>query len=126
MIKIITTKGSTDKNPTVNWIFPESDINEFAELKNVDLGDMPLLHTNDSHFDLVVSNNSDLAQLGSLSYRSKVGPIMKKVEDEEIEESEDEEVEENIGDLKSCSKSIIDAKKTREGQRKNIKNVNKS
>ena len=54
-IKIITTKGRNDKNPTVNWIYPEEKMKPFAVLKNVKLNDLVLLHQNDIHFDLVVS-----------------------------------------------------------------------
>ena len=34
-IKIITSKGISDKNPSVNWIFPDKEMERFAELKNV-------------------------------------------------------------------------------------------
>ena len=37
-IKVITTRGSTDENPTVNWIYPDKQMEKFAELKNVDFG----------------------------------------------------------------------------------------
>ena len=56
-----------DDKPTVNWVYPEAKMAEYAELKNVDLGEMVLLHKNDSHFNLVVSGDSDLATLGSWS-----------------------------------------------------------
>ena len=42
-IKIITTKGKDDKNPTVYWISPDSKLKDFAELKDVDIGKMVLL-----------------------------------------------------------------------------------
>ena len=31
-IKIITTKGHIDKNPTVNWIVPDESMKEFAKM----------------------------------------------------------------------------------------------
>ena len=52
-------------------------------LKNVDIGDMVLLHTKDVHFDLVVSKDSNLATMGSLSYRHNIGPMLPKQSHEE-------------------------------------------
>ena len=75
-IKIITTKGTEDTNPIVTWIYPDEELKEYAELKNVEIDDMVLLHENDMHFNLIVSKNSELATLGSLSYRSNIGPLM--------------------------------------------------
>ena len=60
-IKVVTTKGANDENPTTNWIHPDPKLLKFAELKNVDIETMVLLHNNDSHFNLVVSNQSELA-----------------------------------------------------------------
>ena len=78
-IKIITTKGSTDENPTTNWIYPDPKLKPFAELNNVDINDMVLLHDNDSHFNLIISSDSDLAKFGSLSNRFNVGPFEEEV-----------------------------------------------
>ena len=80
-IKIISTKGSNDKEPTVYWVYPDSKLEDFAELKNVDLVDITILHQEDIHFDLVVAGDSDLATLGSLSYRFNIGPMTKELED---------------------------------------------
>ena len=65
-----------DKNPTVNRIHPDEKMKEFAELKNVELDEMVLLHQTDNHFNLIVSKDSDLAKYGSLSYRFNVGPTV--------------------------------------------------
>ena len=59
-IKIITI-GRSNNIPTVNWIYPEEKMAEFAILKNVDMGVMVLLHDNDNHFDLVISSDHELA-----------------------------------------------------------------
>ena len=64
-IKIITTKGEKDDKPTVNLIHPDLNMAKFAELRGVDLGEMVLLHEDESHFNLVVGGESDLASLGS-------------------------------------------------------------
>ena len=81
-IKVITTKGKNDKNPIVNWIFPEESLKVFSDFTKADINDMTLLHENDIHFNLVISKNSDLAKLGSLSYRFNVGPLLKRNEEE--------------------------------------------
>ena len=63
-IKIITTKGKDDKNPTVNWIFPDENMKAFSDFGRAEMNDMILLHENDNHFNLVISKNSDLAKMG--------------------------------------------------------------
>ena len=118
-IKIITTKGPSDTNPTVNYVTYEKDMAEFAEIKNVDLGEMVLLHQNESHFDLIVSGNCDLAKLGSLSHRFGVVPLF-----EIGEETNDDE---DIGDEEDCEKkdeeSLVDVdnlkKKLKQSQERN-------
>ena len=50
-----------DTNPSVNWIYPNKDLEKFAKLKGVELGDMILVHKIDIHFNLDVSKYSDLA-----------------------------------------------------------------
>ena len=74
-IKIITTKGLDDKNPTVNWVKPDKSLEEYAEIKNVEIREMTLLHENDSHFNLVVAKSSNLATMGSLSHRFNMIPF---------------------------------------------------
>ena len=66
-IKVNTTKGPTDKNPVINWIYPNKEMVQFAELKGVEIEDIVLLHEFDNHFDLVVSGSSDLVKFGGLS-----------------------------------------------------------
>ena len=77
-IKNITTKGTSDETPSENWIYPDKDLKEFAELKDVKIDDMIIIHQNDVHFDLVVDKNSDLATMGSLSYRLNIPPFVEE------------------------------------------------
>ena len=72
-IKVVTTNR---EKPTVNWIYPDKNLAEYAELKDVEISDMILLHEDENHFDLVVSRNSKLATQGSLSYRHNIGPTI--------------------------------------------------
>ena len=65
-IKIITSKGATDKNPIVNRIEPDEEIKDHADLKHVELNEMVLFHKNDMHFNLIVSDKDDLVSKGSL------------------------------------------------------------
>ena len=67
-IKVITINRH-DQTPTINWIYPDEDLKDVAELKNVELKDMVLLHEEESHYNLVISKNCDLALLGSISSR---------------------------------------------------------
>ena len=76
-IKIITSRGENDEKPTVNWIYPDKDLEEEAELRNVEIKDMVLFHENDLHFNLVVAKDSDLATMGSISYRQNIGAMVR-------------------------------------------------
>ena len=38
------------------------------------MGELVLFHENDNHFNLIISRDSDLATLGSLSHRFRIGP----------------------------------------------------
>ena len=75
-IKVVTSKGIKDENPTVTWIYPEASLKEFAELKDVAIEFMVLFNEDNCHYNLVVNKNSDLAVLGSLSYRFNIGPLV--------------------------------------------------
>ena len=102
-------------NPTVNWFHPDKDFKQFAELKNVEQNDMVLLHEDDSHYNLIVSKESDLAKQGSLSYRFNVGPLMvneeDKVTDTSDDKQEDEEETLSLTELKKELKKSKDEKK---------------
>lgn len=115
-IKVITVKGCNDVDPTVNWIYPDVEMKEFAELKNVELDTMVLLHEDDSHFNLIISGKSDLAQLGSLSYRFNVGPTIKDGDsvDDNIEDEEDfSSTNETVDvDIKTLKKELKETKKS--------------
>ena len=92
-IKIVTSKGKHDKNPTENWIKPDPDMRDVAELKDVDLETMVLYHENDCHFDLVIDKYSELAVKGSISTRLNDGVCVtadnKVVNDEKENKSKD-------------------------------------
>ena len=76
-IKIITTKGENDKHPSENWIYPDEEMREFAELKDVEIDDIVLLHENDMHYNLIIAEDNELATVGSLSYMTNIVPLMK-------------------------------------------------
>ena len=107
-IKVITSRGINDEDPTANWIYPEETLKQFAELKDVDLKDMVLFHENDCHFNLVINKNDDLAKFGSLSNRLNVVPTFnasdKNDEDKKIEEYEKVNIE--ASDHESCKKEL--------------------
>ena len=83
-IKIITTKGENDTNPIINWIYPDPNLKQFAEL-NIEMEDMVLLHQDDHHFNLIISGDSDLAKLGSLSNRANGVKDIGEVNDKDLE-----------------------------------------
>ena len=120
-IKIISTKGPSDDNPTINRISPDKDMNKFAELQNVEIEEMVLFHERDQHFDLVVSGTGDLARYGNLSDRSSIDV---QNGDKVVQENEDllKEIE-NLKDKNKmyekqyleCEKAL--RKKTEEAER---------
>ena len=61
-IRTISTKGPDDKNPTLNILTPHPELQEFCILPAGKVPNMTLLHSNNSHFDLVISRHSRLAQ----------------------------------------------------------------
>ena len=69
---------------------------------------MVLFHENDNHFNLIVSEESDLATLGSLSYRFNVGPIL--TIDDTIEE-EDEYEGETVLKSQNDGSKLLDLQK---------------
>ena len=83
-IKIITVKRLEGRAPTVNWIYPDEQLAEHAELKNVDLGPLVLVHTDDYHFDLVVSKDSIIAQPDSGDLKDNVFTTEEENKDKEI------------------------------------------
>ena len=110
-IKIITSKSDNDQKPTENWIFPDKEMKQFAELKDVELKDMILFHKNDSHFDLIIDKNDDLATMGSLSHRFNVGPLLEDKEaieedepmiEQEQPKTEDSDYKKYKNELKKC------------------------
>ena len=77
-IKVITTKGENDRNPSVNWIIPDEEMKEFAELKNIEIDDIVLLHETDVHYNLIVAGDSELAKVGSLSFMTNFAPLVEQ------------------------------------------------
>ena len=98
-IKIISTKGPSDENPVINWIYPNKEMNRFAELQDVDIEEMVLFHEYDQHFDLVVSGTGDLARYDNLSDR-----IIDEVQDENKDGIKKEDLLKEIENLKNRSK----------------------
>ena len=116
-IKIITTKGPKDENPTVNWILPDEDMKDHADLKHVELNEMVLYHENDLHFNLIVSEGDDLVTKGSLSFRSNLGPFMKNVDKTELVVNN---IEANNDDIVNEEASVINENKNLKDQLKKL------
>ena len=72
---------------------------------------MVLLHQNDIHFDLVVSRESDLGKMGSLSYRFNVGPSYQNVANEK---------DENVKQTSTCSADKMDVHNSDGGNKDSI------
>ena len=53
-IKIITIKGKDDPKPTIKKVGPNPELQEFSILPAGIVPDMTLLHSQDSHYDLIV------------------------------------------------------------------------
>ena len=123
-IKIITSKGLEDSNPNVNWIYPEKTMEGFAELKDVQIGEMVLYHEDDCHFNLIVSKNSDLALMGSLSYRFNIGPMVAD-DDEDTDGIAEEKAEEDDSDVAGNQNIDVRIKNLQKELKKSQENQNK-
>ena len=70
-IKIVTIKGPTDENPTINVIEP---MNEDPKSRRSTIGivpDMTILHEDDVHYNLIVPKDHFLAKYGGLDIQRK-------------------------------------------------------
>ena len=105
-IKVITTRGETDNNPTVNWIFPDEEMVEYADIKNVVESEIVLIHENESHFDLIVAEDSTLATKGSLSFRTNLGPFIEKNEVKEAKIIENDSKKDNNQSMEKEIKNL--------------------
>ena len=89
---------------------PHAELKKFAELRDVKLDDMVLIHENDIHYNLIVSKNSDLADLGSLSVR------------EDILENDVQTNIKELNDEEPCETEVIKQLKKIKESKKNIEN----
>ena len=91
-IKIITTKGDQDQNPTVNWVGPDPDMKAYKMLPEGAVPDMTLMHYENQHYNLVISKDCDLAKYGTLSQ------WLDNMEEtkEETEEDEEQSIESKL------------------------------
>ena len=115
-IKVIKTKGESDENPFVAWFEPDIEMKAFAELENVKIDEIVLLNENESHFNLIISENNELAITGSLSFMSNIGPLLETNELEKTKSYAEavgngSNVEESSGDTKSPTLSDIECLK---------------
>ena len=62
-IKIITVTHTEDNNPSVINIEPDPDFLAMSEMVPWKISDMILLHTKDTHFDLIVPNKMKILKL---------------------------------------------------------------
>ena len=90
-IKVITTRGDNDNNPTVNWIGPDPEMKAFQILPEGTVPDMTLIHYDEVHYNLVISKDSDLAKVGTLSQWFNETDADIKVSDDEVKEKDAEE-----------------------------------
>ena len=66
-IKIITTKGENDQNPSVNFIGLDPGLKEHQLLPEGVVPEMVLLHYDQTHYNLIISKDSPLAMQGTLT-----------------------------------------------------------
>ena len=132
-IRIITTKGAADQSPTVNFIGPDPDLNAYKMIPEGVVPEMTLLHYDEQHYNLVISQDSDLANFGSLSERISEDEGRKNEEDTSSEtedissETEDISFKENdinestVNELKAITHKYRESQKTIENLRRKIK-----
>ena len=65
-IKTITTKGDNDDYPTVNYIGPDEQLNDYKMLRAGIVPEMTLIHYENLHYNLVIDKESRLVKVGNL------------------------------------------------------------
>ena len=124
-IKVIRTKGDTDDKPFVAVFNPDEDMKEFAELKDVEIAEIVLLNENDVHFNLIISEDDELAKEGSLSFMNNIGPLFETKDPEETKtyveavvngQKGKKETEDELEKLKKALKSEKERTKALEKQ----------
>ena len=68
-IQIITVRGLQDENPVIRKIEPNPDFSHCSELPPGKVPEMIVLHEHDSHYSLIVPQDSRLALEGGLDYQ---------------------------------------------------------
>ena len=107
-IKVITTKGPEDSHPTVTMIGPDTELGNLKLLPEGTVADMTLLHYDDRHFNLVISKDSDIAKLGTLS-QYLTNEESEKMIDERYKDIENVTIEEStLDDANTKSKITIE------------------
>ena len=109
-IMVITTKGEQDAHPTVNWIGPDPELDDYKLLPGGAVQDMKLLHYDELHYNLIISKSSDLAKNGVLSQYLDDDEEM-VIDDEDIESKTLEE--ETQAEAYKRSQNTVDHLKSR-------------
>ena len=88
-IKVITLRTKEDLDPVTSFIVPDPDIKEFAMLPPGIVPDMILLHSEDSHFNLISSKQSRLVRNIEEKHKNK-----DKLDDKDNHKCNDNELNE--------------------------------
>ena len=76
---------------TVNWIGPDPEMKAFQILPEGTVPDMTLIHYDEVHYNLVISKDSDLATVGTLSQWFIETEADNKASEDEVKEKDAEE-----------------------------------
>ena len=68
-IKIITVRGADDQNPIISIIEPNPDFLQCSEVPVGKVPDMVIFHEDESHYSLIIPDDSRLAVEGGLDYQ---------------------------------------------------------
>ena len=112
-IKIITTKGPEDKNPTINMINPNPELERYALLPRGIIHAMILIHFENNHFNLVISSKSRL-------FTNEVN--QKQNENKTNNELQELRIKyENLKQLhEDCSKELEELKREKENSKMDV------
>ena len=116
-IKVITSKGPEDSQPTVNMIGPDSELNNFKWIPEGKVTDMTLLHYDELHYNIIISKDDHIAKFGTLS-QYLTNEESEKLIDEGFKETENKNVEES-----SLSEAYRKSKLTIEKLNKRVKEL---
>ena len=118
-IKVIKIKSDKDDEPSVSWIGPDPELDAFKFLPEGKVPEMVLINYDQQHYNLIISQDSSLAKVGTLSEH------LEESIDEEVLEEDEEEMGMEVDDQVTIAEKFASLEKEYRKSQNVIKMLNK-